>query len=60
MRIGLFIPCFIDAFFPEVGVATLELLEGRSMDRENVRELIFISVVVIVQSHVGSTAFTFT
>ena len=25
MRIGLFIPCFIDAFFPEVGVATLEL-----------------------------------
>jgi len=27
MRIGLFIPCFIDAFFPEVGIATLELLE---------------------------------
>jgi L-lactate dehydrogenase complex protein LldE len=27
MRIGLFIPCFIDAFAPEVGVATLELLE---------------------------------
>lgn len=27
MRIGLFIPCYIDAFFPEVGVATLELLE---------------------------------
>ena len=27
MRIGLFVPCFIDAFFPEVGVATLELLE---------------------------------
>jgi len=26
-RIGLFIPCYIDAFFPEVGVATLELLE---------------------------------
>jgi hypothetical protein len=25
MRIGLFIPCYIDAFFPEVGVATLEL-----------------------------------
>ena len=24
MRIGLFIPCFIDAFAPEVGVATLE------------------------------------
>ena len=27
MRIGLFIPCYIDAFSPEVGIATLELLE---------------------------------
>lgn len=27
MKIGLFIPCFIDAFFPEVGIATLQLLE---------------------------------
>jgi L-lactate dehydrogenase complex protein LldE len=27
VRAGLFIPCFIDAFFPEVGIATLELLE---------------------------------
>jgi L-lactate dehydrogenase complex protein LldE len=27
MRLGLFIPCYIDAFFPEVGIATLELLE---------------------------------
>jgi L-lactate dehydrogenase complex protein LldE len=27
MKVGLFIPCYIDAFFPEVGVATLELLE---------------------------------
>jgi L-lactate dehydrogenase complex protein LldE len=27
MRIGLFIPCYTDAFFPEVGIATLELLE---------------------------------
>ena len=27
MRVGLAIPCFIDAFFPEVGIATLELLE---------------------------------
>ena len=26
MKVGLFIPCYIDAFFPEVGVATLELL----------------------------------
>jgi L-lactate dehydrogenase complex protein LldE len=27
MKVGLFIPCFIDAYFPEVGIATLELLE---------------------------------
>ena len=27
MRIGLFIPCYIDLLFPEVGIATLELLE---------------------------------
>jgi L-lactate dehydrogenase complex protein LldE len=27
VKVGLFIPCYIDAFFPEVGVATLELLE---------------------------------
>jgi L-lactate dehydrogenase complex protein LldE len=26
-RVGLFIPCYMDAFEPEVGVATLELLE---------------------------------
>jgi len=27
MRVGLFIPCYMDALEPEVGVATLELLE---------------------------------
>ena len=27
MRIGLFIPCFIDLFYRDVGIATLELLE---------------------------------
>ena len=27
MRVALFVPCFIDAFFPGVGIATLELLE---------------------------------
>ena len=27
MRIGLFIPCFIDQFYPDVGFATLRLLE---------------------------------
>ena len=32
MRVGLFIPCYVDAFFPEVGVATLELLERFDVD----------------------------
>lgn len=27
MKVALFVPCYIDAFFPEVGIATLELLE---------------------------------
>ena len=27
VRVGLFIPCYVDAFFPKVGIATLELLE---------------------------------
>jgi hypothetical protein len=27
MKIGLFIPCYIDMVYPEVGIATLELLE---------------------------------
>ena len=26
-RVGLFIPCYMDAFEPEVGFATLKLLE---------------------------------
>ena len=34
MRIGLFIPCYIDAFYPEVGIATLELLERFGMSVE--------------------------
>jgi L-lactate dehydrogenase complex protein LldE len=32
MKIALFIPCFIDAFFPDVGIATLELLERLGCD----------------------------
>src|SRR5271157_4726320 len=27
MQVGLFIPCYVDAFFPDVGIATLQLLE---------------------------------
>jgi L-lactate dehydrogenase complex protein LldE len=32
MKVGLFIPCYVDAFFPEVGIATLELLERLGLD----------------------------
>jgi L-lactate dehydrogenase complex protein LldE len=27
MRVGLFIPCYVDQFFPQVGMATLEVLQ---------------------------------
>jgi L-lactate dehydrogenase complex protein LldE len=32
MKVALFIPCYVDAFFPEVGIATLELLERFGVD----------------------------
>jgi L-lactate dehydrogenase complex protein LldE len=32
MQVGLFVPCYVDAFFPEVGIATLELLERLGID----------------------------
>jgi L-lactate dehydrogenase complex protein LldE len=32
MKVALFIPCFIDAFYPQVGIATLELLERFGLD----------------------------
>ena len=32
MRVGLFIPCYVDAFHVEVGIATLELLERFGLD----------------------------
>jgi L-lactate dehydrogenase complex protein LldE len=27
MNVGLFVPCYVDQFYPQVGIATLELLE---------------------------------
>lgn len=27
MRVGLFIPCYVDQFYPQVAIATLELPE---------------------------------
>jgi L-lactate dehydrogenase complex protein LldE len=32
MKVGLFIPCYIDQFYPNVGVATLQLLEKLGCD----------------------------
>jgi L-lactate dehydrogenase complex protein LldE len=34
VKVALFVPCYVDAFFPEVGVATLELLERLGVDVE--------------------------
>ena len=32
MRVGLFIPCYVDQFYPSVGIATLELLEKSGVE----------------------------
>jgi len=32
MKIGLFIPCYIDQFYPQVGIATFQLLEKLGCD----------------------------
>ncbi len=32
LRIGLFIPCYIDQFYPQVGIATFELLQKLDID----------------------------
>ena len=34
MKIGLFIPCYVDAVYPEVGVATYKLLKSLGLDVE--------------------------
>ena len=38
MKVALFVPCFIDAFYPEVAVATLELLERLGCEVDYPRE----------------------
>src|SRR4029450_2991272 len=32
MKAGLFIPCYVDAFLPAVGIATLQLLERLGLE----------------------------
>jgi L-lactate dehydrogenase complex protein LldE len=34
VKVALFVPCFVDAFFPEIGIATLELLERFGVEVE--------------------------
>jgi len=38
MRIGLFVPCYVDQFYPQVAVATLELLERLGCSVEYVKD----------------------
>ena len=32
MKVGLFIPCYVDALYPEVGVASYKLLTALGLD----------------------------
>ena len=32
MKVGLFIPCYINQLYPQVGIATIELLEKLNVD----------------------------
>ena len=34
MKVGLFIPCYVDQFYPQVAIATLQLLEKLGVDVE--------------------------
>lgn len=34
MKIGLFVPCYVDALYPEVGVSTYQLLRSLNLDVE--------------------------
>ena len=38
MKVGLFVPCYVDQFYPQVAVATLELLERLGCDVAYPRE----------------------
>lgn len=38
MRIGLFIPCYIDQFYPQVGIATVDVLEQFGVEVDFPRE----------------------
>lgn len=40
MRVGLFIPCFVDQFYPEAGRGAVELLDRQGVDAEFCEEAI--------------------
>jgi hypothetical protein len=37
MQVALMVPCYIDMFYPRVGIATLELLHGVIQIRRSAR-----------------------
>jgi len=37
MTVGLFIPCYVDQFYPKVAIATLELLEKQRINGETIK-----------------------
>ena len=37
MRVGLFVPCYIDQFYPDVAMATVEVLEQQRRDGVSAR-----------------------
>ena len=48
MKIGLFIPCYVDALYPEVGVATYKLLTALGLDAYNMMPSIIIATSRII------------
>ena len=38
MRVGLFVPCYVDQFYPDVAMATVELLERYGVEIDFPRE----------------------
>lgn len=39
MSVALFVPCYIDQFYPDVAIATLELLEGLGLEVDFARDV---------------------
>ena len=75
MRVGLFIPCYIDQLYPRVGMATVEVLEHFGVEevrnagprdalhnfrrQENTHALVFVSRIAILKSNFRINKFAF-